>query len=229
MRILTVPDGGTVNVLDVLQNGTGRHARRTLERAKRPRVVHCIVQQHLVARCILQEPEIMPHEPVPSDISASITAGVGTHARHASQRAGPATLGATARSCRGAPHEPRPPTSAGMGALTVLRSRAASLDKREARVTGRQRAAARDRTAVFCELYLRAGGPAHCAPHDGAFRGQSVTAKIARVRRQRPRRQRRDGCEQKARRHRFLCVHGHVSSLPLFDDSRSRFHKKINL
>ena len=46
MRILTVPDGGTVNVLD-----------------------------RLVVRCILQEPEMMPHEPVglvPADISASI-------------------------------------------------------------------------------------------------------------------------------------------------------------
>ena len=46
MRSLTVPDGGTVNVLD-----------------------------RLVVRCILQEPEMMPHEPVglvPADISASI-------------------------------------------------------------------------------------------------------------------------------------------------------------
>ena len=87
MRMVTVPDDGTVNVLDTLQNGTGRHARRTLERAKRPRVVHCIVQQHLVVRCLSQrsegseEPEMMPHAPVglvPADISASITAGEGT-------------------------------------------------------------------------------------------------------------------------------------------------------
>ena len=78
MRMVTVPDDGTVNVLDTLQNGTGRHARRTLERAKRPRVVHCIVQQHLVVRCILQPPEMMPHAPVPADISDSITAGEGT-------------------------------------------------------------------------------------------------------------------------------------------------------
>ena len=160
--------------------------------------------------------------------------GGNAHAGHASQRAGPATLGAPARSCRGPPREPRPPTSAGMSALTVVRSRAA-LDKRETRVTRRERAAARDRIAPFCELYLRAcAGHADCGAHHVAARNRPGTAtasgQSARRRRQRPRRQRRDGCEQKAaRRHRFLCVHGHVSSLPLFDDSRSRFHKKINL
>ena len=37
----------------------------------RSRVLHCIVQ-HLVVRFILQAPEMMPHEPVPADISASI-------------------------------------------------------------------------------------------------------------------------------------------------------------
>ena len=49
MRSLTLPDGGTVNVLD-----------------------------RLVVRCILQEPEMMPHAPVPTENSASITAGEGT-------------------------------------------------------------------------------------------------------------------------------------------------------
>ena len=42
-RSLTVPDGGTVNVLLAL----------------------CV-------RCMLHEPLMMPHEPVPTDISASI-------------------------------------------------------------------------------------------------------------------------------------------------------------
>jgi hypothetical protein len=32
----------------------------------------CIVQHLFAALCILQEPEMMPHEPVPADISASI-------------------------------------------------------------------------------------------------------------------------------------------------------------
>ena len=44
----------------------------------RSRVLHCIVQHLLARRCILQPPEMMPHAPVPSDISASITAGEGT-------------------------------------------------------------------------------------------------------------------------------------------------------
>ena len=87
----------------------------------------------------------------------------------------------------------------------------ASLDKREARVAGRQGAAALDRLAPFCELYLHAGDPAHWAPHDGAALDQSATAKHARVRRQRPRRQRRDGCEQNAaRRHPLTSTPGSV-------------------
>ena len=47
------------------------------EQSASSRVLHCIVQ-HLVVRFILQMPEMMPHSPVPADISASITAGGGT-------------------------------------------------------------------------------------------------------------------------------------------------------
>ena len=79
MRKVTEPDGGTVNVLDPLSDGTRRHARRTLAR-KTPECCLERIVQHLVVvanRCLLQEPEMMPHEPVPAVISASITAGEG--------------------------------------------------------------------------------------------------------------------------------------------------------
>ena len=46
MRILTVPDGGTVNVLDRLRDNTRCHARRTLARAKYP-----LAREWCIASC----------------------------------------------------------------------------------------------------------------------------------------------------------------------------------
>jgi hypothetical protein len=142
---------------------------------------------HLFAiLCISQLPEMMPHEPLPADISASITAGGATDRENMPVIV---CLPGETREC-GATRRTHVLHHAGMNALTVLRA-SASFDKREPRVAGRQGAAARDLDAPLCELDLLRGAVcADCGTHHGATCDRFAAANLLRIRRQRPRRKR---------------------------------------
>jgi hypothetical protein len=140
-----------------------------------------------------QLPEMMPHEPLPADISASITAGGATATENMPVIV---CLPGETREC-GATRRTHVLHHAGINALTVLRA-SASFDKREPRVAGRQGAAARDRGALLCKLdKLRGAVCADCGTHHGAtfdrfdaVGGAANSEESVRIRRQRPRRQR---------------------------------------
>ena len=100
--MVTVPDGGTVKVLETLRDGTMSQPQQTNSThesviaspcptvcgacvsasATQAKETHGHARDHIIhlfaILCIPQVPEMMPHEPVPADISASITAGGAT-------------------------------------------------------------------------------------------------------------------------------------------------------
>ena len=101
---MTVPDGGTEKVLETLlaRDGTMSQPQQTNSThesviaspcltvcgacvsasSTQAKETHGLARDHFIhlfaILCILQVPEMMPHEPVPTDISVSITAGGAT-------------------------------------------------------------------------------------------------------------------------------------------------------